>query len=178
MAGTGRWCSGNGTHYPILITITYINQVYNYAPDYYNLIDTLLTHFHIKRNSVHMGGLSEGAFSEGSLIKYEATPGAETGMKLITSIAAFEGTPNPLPTPYSTWDRDTVAYKVWAAKYHGRYFYLEGNGGDNFRNGWVYATAMNDSVPGSAYFSYDSLGGGNHCCWNSMYDPQPRIGPV
>jgi len=30
---------------------------------------------------------------------------------------------------------------------------------------------MNDSVPGSAYFSYENLGGGAHCCWNSMYDP-------
>ena len=161
---------GNGKHYPIIITICYVNEVYNNVQDYYNVLDTLITHYHIKKNSVHMGGLSEGAFSEGALIEYEQTPGDQAGMKMVNSVTAFEGTPNPLPA-YPNPLTDTVAYKIWAAKYHGRYFYLEGNGSDDFRDGWQYSTAMNDSVPGSAYFSYENLGGGAHCCWNSMYDP-------
>lgn len=163
---------GNGTHYPILITVGYTNTVYPTAPQYFAILSQLLATYHIKKGSVYLGGLSQGAFSAGALIEYEATKGAETGMSIIKAMALFEGTPDPLPAPYSTWSRDTVAYKVWAKKYGGRYFYLEGNAGDNFRDGWHYAVAMNDSVPGSAYFSYESLAGGGHGGWNGMYDPK------
>ena len=162
---------GNGKHYPILITVCYINNVYPTAPAYYNLLSYLLKTYHIKRNSVHLTGLSQGAFTSGALIMYEQTAGDETGMKLVTTLTALEGTPDPLPAPYSTWSRGVTAYKVWAKKYGGRHFYLEGSGTDNFRDGWQYATPMNDTVPNSAYFSYENLGGGAHCCWNSMYDP-------
>ncbi|HVV06833.1 MAG TPA: carbohydrate-binding protein, partial [Puia sp.] len=162
---------GNGKHYPILITVCYINNVWPTAPSYYNLLTYLLKTYHIKRNSVHLTGLSQGAFTSGALIEFEQTAGDETGMKLVTTLTALEGTPDPLPSPFSTWSRGATAYKVWAKKYGGRYFYLEGSGADNFRDGWQIATPMNDSVPGSAYFSYENLGGGAHCCWNSMYDP-------
>jgi hypothetical protein len=162
---------GNGKHYPILITVCYLNNVYPTAPAYYNVLSYLLKTYHIKKNSVHLAGLSQGAFSAGALILYEATAGDETGMKLVTTVTCFEGTPDPLPLPYSLWSRGFTAYQVWAKKYGGRYFYLEGNGADNFRDGWQYADAMNAAVPGSAYFSYEKLGGGAHCCWNDMYNP-------
>jgi len=162
---------GNGKHYPIIISVSATTTVTPYPPCVYEVLNYIVTHYPIKRSSVHLTGLSQGAFSWGAMIKFEQTAGAETGMKLIKSACLLEGTPDPLPSPYSTWDRDTVAYKVWAAKYGGRYFYLEGSGSDNFRDGWHYSLAMNDSVPGSGYFSYENLGGGAHCCWNSMYDP-------
>ena len=161
----------NGKHYPILITSCYINNQYPTSVAYYNLLTLLLNTYHIKRNSVHLCGLSQGAFTSGALIMFEQTAGAETGMKMVTTLTCFEGTPDPLPSPYSTWSRGFTAYKVWAKKYGGRYFYLEGSGTDNFRDGWQYANAMNDTLANSAYFSYESLGGGAHCCWNSMYDP-------
>jgi hypothetical protein len=162
----------NGTHYPILITICYVNQVYNNVPDFYNVVNTLLTYYHIKRNAVHFTGLSEGAFTCGSLVAYEATPGAQTGMKIMTSCMPFEGTPNPsLTQPNNTLGADTPLYKTWATQYHGKYFYLEGNGSDNFRDGYQYSQPMNNAVPGSAYFSYESDGGGAHCCWNDFYNP-------
>ena len=163
---------GNGIHFPILITICYVNEVYTNVPDVCNVIDTLLKYYHIKRNSVHFAGLSEGAFTWGSLVAYESTPGAQTGMKLMTSLVALEGTPNPsLTNPSNTLMADTPLYKIWAKKYNGKYFYLEGSGSDNFRNGWQYSTAMNDTVPGSAYFSYEDDGGGGHGNWNDMYNP-------
>jgi hypothetical protein len=161
----------NGKHYPILITSCYINNVYPTSIAYYNLLTYILKTYHIKKNSVHLAGLSQGAFTSGALILFEKTAGDETGMKLVTTLTCFEGTPDPLPSPYSTWNRNYTAYKVWAKKYGGRYFYLEGSGSDNFRDGWHYADAMNDTLAGSAYFSYEGLGGGAHCCWNSMYDP-------
>jgi hypothetical protein len=163
---------GNGKHFPILITVCYLNNVYPTAPSYYTLLNFLLKTYPIKRSSFFLTGLSQGAFSAGAVIQYEATAGAETGMSIIKAMALFEGTPDPLPAPYSTWSRGFVAYAVWAKKYGGRYFYLEGSGSDNFRDGWQYANAMNAAVPGSAYFSYENIGGGAHCCWNGMYDPK------
>jgi len=161
----------NGKHYPILITAVYTNNKFPSAPSLYNLLTQLLNTYHIKRNSVHLCGLSQGAFTEGALIMFEQTAGAESGMKLVTTLTALEGEPDALPSPYSSWSRGLTAYKVWAKKYGGRYFTLEGSGTDNFRNTWKEAGAMNDTVPNSAYFSYENLGGGAHCCWNSMYDP-------
>lgn len=161
----------NGKHYPILITVSYINNVYPSVAAYYKVIALLLNTYHVKRNSVHVTGLSQGAFTGGGLVEYEVSPGDQAGMKMVTSLTLFEGEPTrsaAYPTNYS----DTVAFKVWASKYRGRFFYFEGNGQDNFRDGWHYATAMNNAVPGSAYFSYEGIGGGKHCCWNSMYDPK------
>jgi hypothetical protein len=149
---------GNGIHYPILITNVYTNNQFPAAWQYYEILSIELNSFHIKRSSVHLGGLSQGAFTEGDLINYQPP----TGMSIVTSMVVLEGTPSTV---------DTADYKVWAAKYHGHYFSLEGNGSDNFRNTWMWARAMNDSVPGSAYFSYEGIGGGGHGNWNQMYDP-------
>ncbi|HEY8968715.1 MAG TPA: DUF4402 domain-containing protein, partial [Puia sp.] len=164
---------GNGTHYPILITLTYVDAPYTIAPYFHNILTAILDRYHIKRNSVHIGGLSQGAFTAGGEITYEASPHDETGMKVVTSLVALQGQPGvPDSTlPYSAWYRGDTAYKIWAKKYNGKYFTLEGSGSDNFRDTWHEADAMNDTVPGSAYFSYENLGGGAHCCWNDMWSP-------
>jgi hypothetical protein len=57
---------GNGKHYPILITVSYINNMNPTAPAYYNLLMILLNTYHIKRNSVHTTGLSQGSFTNGA----------------------------------------------------------------------------------------------------------------
>ena len=172
---------GNGRHYPLLITVCYTNSVNTYAADVLNIVDTLIKFYHIKARGRHFAGLSEGAFTWGALVCFEKSAGTEDGMSRMTSLVALEGTPNPA---INSWDRRQGAYKVWAAKYGGKYFYLEGNGSDNFRNGYLWSQPMNDTVPGSAYFAWETLGGGSHCCWNSMYDPSvtnwstiPVIGP-
>jgi len=162
---------GNGIHYPILITVEYRNNYYPSALAAYDVLTYLLKTLPINPRAVHLTGLSQGAFTWGALILLELTSGAESGMKLVSTLTALEGTPDPLPAPYSTWSRGVTAYKVWAKKYGGRYFYLEGSGTDNFRDGWQWATPMNDTLGGSAYFSYQTLGGGAHCCWNDMYNP-------
>jgi len=162
---------GNGKHYPILVTVEYKNNYYPNAIAAYDVLTYLLKTLPINPKAVHLTGLSQGAFTWGALLLLELQPGAESGMKLVSTLTALEGTPDPLPSTYNSWSRGFTAYKVWAKKYNGRYFYLEGSGTDNFRDGWQWATPMNDSVPGSAYFSYETLGGGGHCCWNDMYNP-------
>ena len=160
---------GNGVHYPILITVAYINNQWPSPEAGADVVAFLLSHYHIKRNSVHLGGLSQGAFVWTAMIAYEASPGAETGMSLPTSITALEGFALGQDAPYSSWSRGDAAYQVWATKYHGKYFGLEGTA--DYRNVAEGEKDMNAVVPGSAHFSYENIGGGAHCCWNSMYDP-------
>lgn len=170
---------GNGAHYPIIITIAATTNVYPQPYQFYPVLLYILQHYHINPHAVYGTGLSEGSFTIGGIIDYEQTVGDQAGMKLFTAIFPFEGTPTTPwgsfpPTVYSgcsaNWC-DTSYYKTWATTYGGRYFYLEGSGSDNFRDGWHYAAAMNNSVPKSAYFSYESDGGGAHCCWNDFFNP-------
>jgi PKD domain/Secretion system C-terminal sorting domain len=170
---------GNGKHYPIIISVNHVSNDYPAPYQYYAVLTYILQHYHIKANSVYGTGLSEGSFTTSGVIEYEQTIGDHAGMKLFNALACFEGTPTtpytswpttPTPYPNSQW-ADTAYFATWATVYHGRYFYLEGSGSDNFRDGWRYADAMNDVAPKSAFFSYEDAGGGAHCCWNTMYDP-------
>jgi hypothetical protein len=164
---------GNGTHYPILISVQ-PNQVWPQTKELLMVITHLLKTYHIKRGSVHLTGLSMGAMAWAALICHQSTPGAEDGMKNITSLTCLEGQSNqPSASVLVNQLGGAGSYNSfghWAKKYGGKFFGLEGTG-DNGRNVWLVSKNMNDSVPGSAYFSYENIGGGLHCCWNSMYDP-------
>lgn len=170
---------GNGTHYPIIISIGAVTNTIPNPAQYYPIIQYIIAHYHIKPGCVYGTGLSEGAFTHGGMIEYEQTIGDHAGMKLFNALACFEGTPTTpysafpntvTPYPNSQW-ADTPYFGTWATVYHGKFFYLEGSGSDNFRDGWHYSVEMNSAVPNSAYFSYEDIGGGAHCCWNTMYDP-------
>ena len=169
---------GNGIHYPIYITVSYVNNVYPNPSQFYSLFVYILTHYHIKSKAVYLTGFSQGAFTTGGLIEYEGTLGDHAGMKLVTALAELEGTPTtpanefPVRAQNCNWSEcDTNYYKTWAKEYGGKYFYLEGSGSDNFRNGYIYSAAMNDTVPGSAYFSYENADGGAHGGWDLLYSP-------
>lgn len=175
---TGGVPLGNGMHYPIIITISAATNDYPNPQQFYPVLQYIIQHYHIKPGCVYGTGLSEGAFTTSGLIEFEDTIGNQKGMKLFNALAEFEGTPTtpysafpntPTPYPNSIW-ADTPYFSTWATQYHGKYFYAEGNGSDNFRDGWHYANAMNNVSPKSAYFTYESDGGGAHCCWNDFYD--------
>ncbi|HEX9511993.1 MAG TPA: T9SS type A sorting domain-containing protein [Puia sp.] len=158
---------GNGTHYPIIITV---QQPYaNMRPWHLKaVLETLLNVFPIKKGSVHVGGLSQGSYEWGELIGFAAYSGDQTAMSEIKSWVNLEGVgPGDnflgFDPPYPT------AYATWASKYGGRLFGLEGT--QDSRNIWQISQAMNAAKANSAYFSYENIGGGGHCCWNSMYDP-------
>lgn len=170
---------GNGTHYPIIMTVFCSSSVTPNPSQFYPLLVYLIAHYHIKQNCVYGTGLSQGAFTEGGMIQYEGQLGDHAGMKLFKALAMFQGLPTspiyefpPRPMNCSGAWCDTNYYVTWAKSYGGRYFYLEGSGADNFRDGWHFADAMNHAVPGTGYFSYENLGDGGHCCWNTMYDPR------
>ena len=161
---------GNGRHYPILITI--MGQAANVTgPFVQALMDTLYKYFHPRLNSVHMAGLSMGVQVLTNYLGYEKVAGDEHNMANVKSFVDLQGQgPDGIgadPNAYPTF------FGHWANKYGGRFFGLEGD--NDSRNIWQITEMMNDSVANSAYFAYEHVGGavnqGNHCCWNSMYDP-------
>jgi hypothetical protein len=160
---------GNGKHYPIIITV----QPNKYGPQTTELLllmKHILSTYHIKKNAVHLCGLGMGAFAWSALICHQSTPGGEDGMKLVTSLVCLQGQSNVVSTAVAA---NTLSgynsFGHWAKKYRGKFFGLEGI--LDYRNVGVISGNMNDSVPGSAYFSYEKIGGGAHSGWNSMYDP-------
>src|SRR5690606_12897847 len=138
---------GNGKHYPILITV--LTSVQNVRPQYVLIaLQHLLNTYHIKRNSVHVGGLSMGAFTWGRFITYAASAGDETAMSMIKSFTAFQGM-SVIDFNGVSWGMD--GFGRWAKKYGGKFFGLEGT--QDSRKVWEARNNMEASAPGSAYFS-------------------------
>jgi len=162
----------NGRHYPIIISVQ-ANIAWPQTNELYAVLSYILKTYHIKKNSVHLCGMDMGASAWSALICHQASAGAESGMKLVTSLVALQGQSNSVSVavqPYELGGTTSYAsFGHWAKKYNGKYFGLEG-AGDNGRYLWKVQQPMNDSAAGSAYFAYENYGGGGHCCWNSMYD--------
>lgn len=174
---TGAVQLGNGTHYPIIITVC--QGAANTRGGFtLALVDTLLKYYHIKRNSVHIAGLSEGGWVWGQLIQLSLTAGDFTAMSKIRSFVNLEGVPaNNNFSPNITFP---TGYGHWAAAFGGRYFSLYGtNDTQHNSGGYSVGVNMNDSAANSAFTSFEvsGIGGspGSHCCWNSMYDPSYQL---
>jgi alpha-tubulin suppressor-like RCC1 family protein len=158
---------GNGKHYPILVTIEQPGQ--NTRPWHLKAVmQILLNVLPIKRNSVHVAGLSQGSYEWGELIAYAASAGDQSAMSMIKSWVDLEGV-GPGDNFSGFNQAYPTVYGTWAKQYGGRFFGLEGT--QDSRNIWQITQAMNAVVANCAYFSYQNIGGGVHCCWNSMYNP-------
>ncbi len=153
----------------IRILVTILQPFANMRPWHLKaVLETLLAVLPIKKNSVHVAGLSEGSYEWGELITYSASAGDQTAMGEIKSWVNLEGV-GPGDN-FSGFDPVfPTGYAIWASKYGGRLFGLEGS--QDSRNIWQISQVMNAAAPNSAYFCYETYGGGGHCCWNSMYDP-------
>ena len=174
----GRLVLANGTHYPIYISVSPW-QAWPSTRSCGLLLEHLLNTYHIKRNSVHITGLSMGAMSWSRMMNAERTEGDRTWMKLVKSMTLLQGQGNAyydyIDSNYYMLGGDTpvkdlwAGYGLWAHQYGGKYFGLEGT--NDYRDmGWI-PKAMQDSAAGSAYRAFEDFNGGTHCCWNSMYDP-------
>lgn len=159
---------GNGTHYPIYLTIQ--PTVTSSVPGGVwtePLLKLLIAEFHPR--SIHVAGLSHGATLWGDLIAYAGTAGDTYPMQHINSYVAMssiggsaDGNQSSYNTPFPT------CFANWA-KMGGRYFGLEGTA--DYRATMTIAAAMNAVIPGSAYEVIENDGGGVHCCWNDFYNP-------
>ncbi|HPG10488.1 MAG TPA: hypothetical protein PLU37_03090, partial [Chitinophagaceae bacterium] len=172
----GSIVTGSGTHYPILITV--ISSVANPRVNRtISMLQFILSTYHIKSNSVHLAGLSMGAFTWAGLINGQLTNGGEEGMKMVTSLVLLQGagqgaTSGIMGTAIPYDATGYTAFGHWASKYGGTFFGLEGT--SDTRNVWQPRDNINDSVPGAGYFAFENIGSGAHCCWNTMYDPNRR----
>ncbi|HWK04076.1 MAG TPA: T9SS type A sorting domain-containing protein [Puia sp.] len=158
---------GNGTHYPILVTIQQPKA--NMRPwDLKLVFEALLKILPVKLNSVHVSGISQGSYEWGELISYSAFSGDHAIMSEIKSWVDLEGV-----GPASDFSGFNLPYPsvfgYWANHYGGKFFGLEGSSDD--RGVWQISENINANKAGAAFFSYQNIGGGEHCCWNSMLDP-------
>jgi len=163
---TGAVQLGNGTHYPLLITVC---AAAAYPPPAYtqSLIDSLIKYYHPKAKSIHLGGLSAGSWAWGVALRYAQSAGDEHTMAKIASWTDLQGVP---PTDvYGSEPAYPTSFGHWAKKFGGKFFGLEGTNDTRSIN--VIAKNMNDSSGGAAFFSFENDGGGNHCCWNDFYNP-------
>lgn len=168
---------GNGIHYPILITVL---QAYSSTRGFYSeaLLQYLLNTYHIKRNAVHVGGLSEGGWFWGNMIQYSATAGDDHAAGLVTSFVNLQGVPaNNSFAPGPTFP---TGYGHAAVKYHLKGFFVYGrtdvqdqNTSNPSLSGYNAVINMNDSVANSCFVTYEDDGdpAGSHCCWNDFYNP-------
>jgi len=161
---------GNGTHYPVIVSIQQPTQ--NMRPWHLKaVLETLLNILPVKRNSVHVAGLSQGSYEWGELIGFSAYSGDQSAMSEIKSWVDLEGvSPGDNFLGYDA--PFPQAYQTWVSKYGGKFFGLEGT--NDSRNIWKLSQPMNSAKANSAYFAYENIGGGAHCCWNSMFDPSVK----
>ncbi len=154
---------GNGTHYPIIITAISSNT-WMTGRESSELVARIYYKFHPK--AIHAAGLSQGAFSLSASLLYPNTTYRDTSSFKIKSLVCLQGVSSEVTggniQPDAGWGR-------WAKQFGGKFFGLEGS--TDYREVWRISEAMEDSVAGSAYFAYENIGGGAHCCWNDMYNP-------
>ncbi len=158
---------GNGTHYPLLVTVQ--QWAVNTRPMMVQqLLDSLFREFHPR--SVAMAGLDGGVEVFGWYMMYCQTTGNEKNMQHIKAFVDLEGlTPGSISVPCGTLENYLTGFGHWAKAYGGRFFGLQGTGDP--RNIFQITQNINDSVPGAAYFSFEGDSSGGHCCWNDFYNP-------
>lgn len=167
---------GNGTHYPILVTI-----IWNVSPPdpplagCIEISNYLIKYYHINPKAVHFGGLSEGAFTWSSMLQVTDTTGTnstgpDVGMKFATSVTLLSGAATN-GSGSTAW----IYAGRWASVYHGKAFLTVGFADAQTPNPPLFAQNMNDSAANSAYFTYNTIGSGSHCCWNTAYDPNLHL---
>lgn len=148
---------GNGTHYPILVTAISSNTFMS-GREAGDIVTRLKNWLHPKY--ITCAGLSQGAFAFSSMAMIDSCASK------IKAFACFHGRSNEYTAT------NTPAESEWgrmAKRYDIRFFGLEGNGADNFREVWRISNSINDSIAGNAYFSYTSVASGAHGGWDTIY---------
>ena len=160
---------GNGEHFPILITMTCaVNPPEPPIAGNLYILNYLCQHYHIKQRGVHLMGLSEGSFTWCGMIGLTDTTGTgmtgtDIGMRLVTSINPLSGA--------ATSSGNFTEFGHWAKTYGGHSFLTVGYQDAQTTNPPQVAENMEDSVHNSAYFSYNTIDGGQHGSWNTDWDP-------
>lgn len=159
---------GNGVHHPFIISLQPPASGYP-GSSVLPKVQAILARYRIKRNSLYMTALSQGAWQANEFVTYEATPGDNTCGMMVKAIVNLEGVePADSTAPYLA---ESYPRKMghWAKTCGGRELWVEGS--QDWRDLLAGAQNMCDSVPNSATYFMVTYGGGAHCCWNTEYEP-------
>lgn len=165
---------GNGKHYPLIIIPLQVAA--NMRPWYtLGLLRSVIQVFHPR--SIHLSGVSQGAYEWGEGILYSNNiTGDEEFMSKISSYTDLQGV-----GPGDNFNGISWAYPTgfghWAKKYGGKIWGIEGT--TDSRNVWQITGSANDSTAGkNGYFAWSNYGGGGHgasdydgISWNWNFDP-------
>ena len=154
---------GNGTHYPIIISIqpaAWYSRPYFVKPK----IDALLSRYRIKRNSLHMTGLSMGGWECTQFVAYQPTAGDLTYGHMVRSVVDIEGV-----KPDDQYD----ATPPYPSKF-GPYVAIGGKfwGFEQCQDGRDIGSIVNNmdsAVAGSAALQPTCYGTGAHGYWENEY---------
>ena len=156
----------NGIHFPIYLSVSFaVSPPQPPLGGVAYLLWYFQKYYHVRAGSTYVTGLSEGAFTWSGVMGLDLV--TDTVMKKIKAIALFSGAATNTPTASAPWSY----FGKWSRRYGGRAFLTVGYADAQTPNPPLLAQNMNDSMPGSAYYATNTLGGGSHCCWNSFFDP-------
>ena len=156
---------GNGTHYPIIISIQ-PPAAWARPYDVKFKIDAILSRYRIKRDCLHMTGLSMGGWESTQFVAYQPTAGDLTYGRMVRSVVDVEGV-----KPDDTYDA-TPAYPdkfVPWAEIGGKFWGFEQC--NDFRDINTIVTTMDSAVTGSATYQPTCYGDGSHGFWENEYGP-------
>lgn len=160
---------GNGTHYPIYVTVIRNNSSFLGSPFRNTVIENIVNRYRAKRRAVHITGLSEGGWGAALAATYQPSANNYSRLSVITSFTNIQGV-----KPEDTYG----ATPPYATRF--RYFALYGNGGlggksINFqqaldgRDVFTIRDTMNAAVPGSSHAQQTNFGSGGHTDFDKWY---------
>lgn len=161
---------GNGTHYPIYVTIQNPNANGYSHPSFINgPINAIFTSFPlVKKNGAHTIFLSQGGEIMGTYMTQEPSLGDYSYIKRFKSAVNLCGKAPTIVTGVTP--SHPYRYGHWAKIGNNKVLviqqYNDGTG-TNYR----IPTNVNDSIPGNAFFIWSYFGSGNHGNFNDMCNP-------
>src|ERR1700754_501243 len=158
---------GNGTHYPIYISLQPPSQSVLTGPNIKVRIDAILARFKIKRKAFYLTGPSAGGFASWTFVTYQPTAGDHSYGDMVTAIMCPESVkPNSQQAATPAYPQNTVQ---WIQR--GKYALGFNQINDGGRDMQTYYSAMNAVAPGAATYYSTDFGGGSHCCFQEFWDP-------
>lgn len=176
----GQVAMVNGIHRPMYITIQ-LSTYSTATQELRGIINLIIARFpKIKRNGRHAMGLSQGGFQWGQYFTYLASAGDYSyplTFRSFTNLAGVRpnGNQGALGTMLPWEARFGHLARVTGLKFLGFQGTTESDS-----EVWDIAKHMNDTInltnPGKivAPNMYVTFGGGGHCCWNDIYNPNQK----
>lgn len=158
---------GNGTHYPVYVTLRQPNQSQK-PPATMAVVQQVYSRFKVKSRAKYFTGYSAGGWQWEELASYQATTGDQSYAKQVT---AGIGVQSVVPSNIFDGTPSYPSNMGQMSRYTNMLGFNQINDGGRQMN--VYLPVMNDSTPGSAVgYNTDTMSG-SHCCF--MYGVSPYI---